>query len=281
MKKIKSKKSLKKKGKVRHRTKLDYIFFLLIIVSITFILVYIANLEIPFPSRQKSITMSFLNLNTTFNIYKVHIPRNLLQSDVNLDIGLIIKEVGAYNSEETPIYLDLGTHRILANQDIIFINKSSNSILNASKKYIAYLVINRTDVGIPVAYIDDKYSKSFDAIVIYHPYELHFVIRPQKCGVKLSLNNSFDRILVKGFNEDGSSRTVAIKPSELINNYYLDLCGDRIEVEGYSSPIPLLTIRYIGGESYIIAKESPLILLIGFLLLFNAIILIFKKLKRR
>ncbi|MEM1526494.1 MAG: hypothetical protein QW775_05970 [Ignisphaera sp.] len=280
MKKTKSKKSLKKKGRVRYRTKLDYLFFLLIIASITLILTYVANLEIPFPFRQKSITMSFLNINTTFNIYKVHLPRNSLQSDINLDIGLVIKEVGTYNSKETTIYLDLGTHRILADQEITFINKSSNLILNASKKYIAYLRVNRTDVGIPVAYIDDKYSKSFDAIASYYPYELHFVIRPQKCGIKLSLNNSFNRILVKSFNEDGSSITVVIKPNEPINNY-LDLCGDRIEVEGYSSPVPLLTIRYNGGESYIITKESPLILLIGFLLLANAIILRFKKLRRR
>lgn len=274
-----SRKHVKKKKRIKRRTYLDYVFLLLLVLSIGFTLIYVVGLEIPLPFGQKSITMSFLSMNTTFNIYKVYVPRNTLQNNVNLEIGLVIKEA-TYNNVANAIYLDLGTFSIASDKEITFINTSSHVVLNASKKYFAYLRINRSETNIIVAYIDDKYTKSFNSIVNYYPYQLHFIIRPQKCGVKLSLGNSFDRVLVKSVNEDGSSNTVVIEPAKA-GEHYVNLCGDYIVVEGYSLLKPFLMVRYSEVGSYIITRESALIPLIGLSLLFYAFILRFREIRRK
>lgn len=262
--------------------KFNYVFFLLMLLSISLTLIYAVGLDIPLPLTQKNIEIQILNLNTSFNLYKVYVPRGSLQSDVNLEIGLVIDEVGVYNSKLNPIYLDLGVHRIAVDKEIIFINTSSYVILNASKKYFVYLRVNGVNTNIPVAYIDDKYTKSFDSVVNYYPYQFHFIIRVQKCGVKLYHNNLFNKYLVKIVNEDGSSGSIAVEITRFSrNDYFVNICGDYIEVEGYSSPIPLILVKNSKSRFFVVARESPLILLIGLLIFAYAFILRFKETKKK
>jgi hypothetical protein len=221
---------------------------------------YVLNIELPIPLvNNLNIVTNYRKLNTSLILYKVYSPN--LQKDTLIQIDIAIREVVENLKNFT--YLSLGIHRISKSRDITFINYLSSIILD-NRKYIAYLVINKTFTGIPIAYIDANYTRSFDTIIDYYPYQFHFILRIQKCGIELDLSKERNvrKFLVKIVNEDNSTKM--IKVDNVVNKtYFFDICGDRIDVESYSSPIPLITIKTVSRyEHYLVLGESPLIILI-------------------
>jgi hypothetical protein len=250
----------RKRKALRYKSKPIPIPVLSLAFLITIIVMYVLNIELPIPLvNNLNIVTNYRKLNTSLILYKVYSPN--LQKDTLIQIDIAIREVVENLKNFT--YLSLGIHRISKSRDITFINYLSSIILD-NRKYIAYLVINKTFTGIPIAYIDANYTRSFDTIIDYYPYQFHFILRIQKCGIELDLpkERNVRKFLVKIVNEDNSTKM--IKVDNVVNKtYFFDICGDRIDVESYSSPIPLITIKTVSRyEHYLVLGESPLIILI-------------------
>jgi hypothetical protein len=192
--------------------------------------------------------------------------------NLSLRVGAAIREFREANLSLNDVYVDLGAHEIPANVEILIVNYTSHATLQGNRSYIAYLLINNTFTGIPIAYIDEKYTRSFDVITDYYPYQLHFVIRVQKCGIRVNITNSdVKRIIVRVVNEEGFAEVIKLDTESSVNETYLiNTCGDSVEVETYSSPIPLVTIKNTRGEHYLITRESPLIISTWLILTFIA-----------
>jgi hypothetical protein len=242
------------------RSKPKPLFIIPLIFLIVIYTMYVLNIEIPIPlSSQYNYTIDYRNLNTSITLYKIYTFDS--QKETLLQIDGIIRKIVREKTNDSYIYL--GTHRISKNKEIIFINYTSSIILD-NGKYIAYLAINKTFTGIPIVYIDANYSKSFDTIVNYYPYQFHFIIRVQKCGIKLTFFEVgvMKKFFVKIINEDTYTKIIRVD-SAINKTYFFDICGDRIEVESYLSPIPLITLKELSTyTNYLVLSESPLIALI-------------------
>lgn len=253
-----SKRSRKKVKKLKPKPKT--VFLIPSTLLIIILLIYVLNFEIPLPYiNYVDIIIGYQNLNTSITLYKIYTFN--IQKDTVLSIGTIIKEVNEDNHRKE-LYIDLGVHKIRKGVEITFTNYTSYTILDGGRRYLAYLKINNTYTGIPIAYIDAGYSRSFDSIVNYHPYQLHFILRVQKCGMKIDLGNLYgvNKIVLKVVNEDGSTKIINI--DGVVNrSCFLNICGDRIEVETYLSPIWFLTVKQSQTKTYLVLGESPLIIL--------------------
>jgi hypothetical protein len=269
MKKTRAKRKASRKTKKRSiKPRLKTRFLTLILPLLTLLFCVLIN-EIPIPlTSQQNLIVTYQLLNTSITLYKIYVPRrgdNLL-----LRVGAVIREFQGSNLSLQDVYADLGAHEIPANVEILIVNYTSHVTLQGNRSYIAYLLINNTYTGIPIAYIDDKYTRSFDVITDYYPYQLHLVVRVQKCGIRVNVTDSdVKRIIVRVVSEDGFTEVIKLDTTSSVNEtYVINTCGDYVEVETYSSPIPLVVIKNTQREHYLIMRESPLIILAWLMLTF-------------
>jgi hypothetical protein len=276
----------RRRGRAKRRSKKPLLKtrFLTFTFSLLALLPFLLVNEIPVPStsQENPVIVTYQALNTSITLYKIYVPRR--EYSLSLRVGVAIRELGEAGLNTRDDYVDLGAHEIPGDVEILFVNYSSHVALQGNRSYIAYLLVDNTFTGIPVAYIDEKYTRSFDAITVYYPYQLHFVIRVQKCGIRVNVtDSSVRRITVRVVNEDSPEEIIKLDTESAANEAHLiNTCGDSVEVEAYSSPIPLVVIKSARGGRYLIVRESPLIILAWLTLTFTAIFISqFVKLKSK
>jgi hypothetical protein len=213
---------------------------------------YALDIEVPVHlSASPSIGLSYRSLNATITLYKVY---NSLDKGWKAHVEVAVRDRGSTNQS---ILLDFGLVDT-GPESLTFVKRSASIMLSGNRDYLAFLVVNKSFTGVVIAPIDASYAKSFDSIVDYYPLQYHFIIRVQKCGISISFNSpDIRRATVKAIDEEGSVRLY-----EVVENTTINTCADYVDIDAYSSPLPLLTLKTARGSCYLVLGESPLLLLI-------------------
>jgi hypothetical protein len=234
----------------RHKPK--PIFLAPLTALLILLALYALDIEVPVPlSTSPGIGLFYRSLNTTITLYKVY---NSLDRSWKAHVEVAVRDRGSTNQLA---FLDFG----LVDAEpysLTFVKRSASTVLPGNRDYLAFLVVNKSFTGVVIAPIDAGYAKSFDSIVNYYPLQYHFIIRVQKCGISISFNSpDIRKAIVKAIDEEGSVRLY-----EVTGNTTINTCTDYVDIEAYSSPLPLLTLKTSRGSCYLVLGESLLLLLI-------------------
>ncbi|GEM_PF-2284113 len=248
-----------KRNKLRNRIKTTT--YILVLSTLLLILLYYSNPEVPIggiPGVEKlelpGHSISYENILLKAILYKIVMENTSWAEGARVGVTLLV-------SNET---LSYGTYSWSPETRILYVKESRVATLDASKKHTVYFTDNLTGATIPVAIVDTKYKSSFDSLVNYPPFQLHFVFYPDKCRPKISIETNREaRILVKLYKEESDEieyRSFTCSPPTC--EYKADGCYTSIEVGFEPTLWSLVKLRVLGDNYYLLPGRSKILLLV-------------------
>ncbi|MET1129174.1 MAG: hypothetical protein ABWW70_07650 [Thermoproteota archaeon] len=248
-----------KEEKRRLRKRIRSSFSLLALLTLTILLLYYANPEVAVGSLpgvnkiKPRHRVSFESILLKAVLYKI-VMENLTGAEgARVGVALVIANTT----------LDYGVYNWTSEANMVFVNESRTVTLDADESYTVYFVNTLTGVTIPVALVDSKYRSSFDSLVDYPPFQLHFVFYPDKCGPRISMESDKEvDLVVELYREESGeaiySSFVCSPPrcEHVVTGCYTDV---RVGVE--TSLWGLLRVRIVEGAYYLLPGRSAVILL--------------------
>jgi hypothetical protein len=270
-----------KEEKRRLRKRIRSTFSLLALLTLTILLLYYANPEVtvgslPGVNKLEPIhKVSFESILLKAVLYKIVMENLTGAKGARVGVALVIANTT----------LDYGVYNWTSETNMVFVNESRTVTLDADGSYTVYFADTLTGVTIPVALVDSKYRSSFDSLVDYPPFQLHFVFYLDKCSPRISMESDKEvNLVVKLYREENGETVydsfVCSPPSceHVVKGCYTDV---RVGVE--TNLWGLLRVRIVEGTYYLLPGRSAVILLT---LLPPALLLArdvakYKRLKRR
>ncbi len=254
-----------KKTKLRNKIKT---YSLLLILSISLItLLYYTNPEIPIDGilganrlEQLTHTISYENILLRATLYKIIMENSTWARGAQVGVTLLV-------SNKT---LDYGIYNWSQEKNIVFVKKNRTAILEADQRHTIYFIDSLTGATIPVALVDTKYKSSFDSLVEYPPFQLHFVFYPDKCRPRISIENSREtKILVKLYREENrETRYESFTCSPPSCEYIVDGCYTDVEIGFEATLLNLVKLRVLGDNYYLLLGQSNILILLPSLFFF-------------